>query len=50
MGVSLHRGPTGGTWRRDSFTGDYERQIKEGSGEGSSLSVGAPSLGTLKEM
>jgi hypothetical protein len=39
-GVSLHRGPAGGTWRRDSFTGDFERQVKEGSGNGACLCMG----------
>jgi hypothetical protein len=49
--ISLHGGLGGG----DFFTGDFERQVKEGSGEGASLSVGtlrgepgrgAPLLGT----
>jgi hypothetical protein len=39
MGVSLHRGSAGGTWRRDSFTGDFERQVKECSERGASLSM-----------
>jgi hypothetical protein len=56
-GISLHRGPIGGTWRGDFFTRDFERQVKEGSGDGVSLSVGAlrgepgrgaPLLGTYK--
>jgi hypothetical protein len=58
-GSSLHGGPVGGTWRGDFFTGDFERQVKEGSGDGASLSVralrgepgrGAPLLGTSKDM
>jgi hypothetical protein len=36
-GISLY----GGTWKGDFFTGDFERQVKEGSGNGASLSVGA---------
>jgi hypothetical protein len=39
MGVSLLRGPAGGTWRTDAFTGDFEKQVKEGSGGGGSLFV-----------
>jgi len=40
MGISLHRGPAkepGG----GSFTGDLERWIEEGCGNGASLTVGA---------
>jgi hypothetical protein len=42
-----------------SFTGDFERQVKEGSGDGASRSVGAlrgepgrgaPLLGTYKDI
>jgi hypothetical protein len=40
-GISLHGGLIGGTWRGDFFTGDFERQVKEGSGDRASLSVGA---------
>jgi hypothetical protein len=40
-GISFHGGPVGGTWRGDFLTGDFERQVKEGSGDGASLSVGA---------
>jgi hypothetical protein len=56
MGVCLHRGPAGGTWRRDSFTEDFERLVKVGSGGGASLSLyggserETPLLGTLKDM
>jgi hypothetical protein len=28
-GISLHRGPVGGTWRGDIFTRDFERQVKK---------------------
>jgi hypothetical protein len=58
-GISLHRGPVGGTWRGDFFTKDFERQVKEGSRDRASLSVGAlrggtwkgaPLLGTYKDM
>jgi hypothetical protein len=50
--------PAEGTWRRDSFTGDFERQVKEGTGGGASLYGGsekgtwrgAPLLGTYKDM
>jgi hypothetical protein len=45
-GFSLHRGPVGGTWRGDLFTGDFERQVKEGSGNGASVS-GGPGEGLL---
>jgi hypothetical protein len=54
-GISLHRG----TWRQDFFTRDFKRQVKEGSEDGASLSVGAlrgepgrgaPLLGTYKDM
>jgi hypothetical protein len=41
MGISLHGDPVGGPWRGDFFTGDIERQVKEGSGGGASLSMGA---------
>jgi hypothetical protein len=59
VGLSLHRGSVGGTWRGDFFTGDFERHVKEGSEYGESLSVGAlrgepgrgaPLLGTYKDM
>jgi hypothetical protein len=40
-GIYLHGGPIGGTWRGDFFTGDFERQVKEGSGKGVSLSIEA---------
>jgi hypothetical protein len=58
-GISLHRGPVGGTWRGDFFTGDFERGVKEGSGNRASLSVGvlrgepgrvAPFVGTYEDM
>jgi hypothetical protein len=39
-GISLHGGPVGGSWRGDFFTGDFERQIKEGSGNGVFLCMG----------
>jgi hypothetical protein len=26
--LSLHRGPVGGTWRRGSFTGHFERKVR----------------------
>lgn len=32
--------PRRGTWRRDSFSGEFETQIKEGFGHGVSLSTG----------
>ena len=35
MGICLHRGPLG------NLEGDSERQMKESSGNGASLSVGA---------
>jgi hypothetical protein len=35
-GNSFHRGPRWGAWR-GSFTGTFERQMKEGSGNGTSL-------------
>jgi hypothetical protein len=41
VGISLHGGPVRGTWRGDFFTRDFERQVKEGSGDGASLSLGA---------
>jgi hypothetical protein len=40
MGVSLHRDPAG-EFGGGSFTGVSERQMKEGSRNGVSLSVGA---------
>ena len=49
MGVSLHRGPAGGTWRRDFFAGDFERRVKEGSGGGTSLSLWGLCEGTWWE-
>jgi len=58
MGISLHRGPVGQAGV-GLFTRDFERQMKEGSRNGASLSVGAllgnleggaPLLGTLKNM
>jgi hypothetical protein len=39
-GISLHGGPVGGPWRGDFFTRDFERQLKEGSGNGASLCMG----------
>jgi hypothetical protein len=54
-GISFH----GGTCRGDFFTGDFEREVKEGSGDGASLSLGAlrgepgresPLLRTYKDM
>jgi hypothetical protein len=35
MGISLHEGPVGGPWR-----GDFERPVKEGSGNGAYLCMG----------
>jgi hypothetical protein len=58
-GISLRGGPIGGTWIGDFFTSDFERQVKEGSGDRASLSVGAlrgepgrgaPLLGIYKVM
>jgi hypothetical protein len=40
-GISLLGDPVGGTWREDFFTRDFERQVKKGSGDRASLSVGA---------
>jgi hypothetical protein len=40
-GISLHGGPVRGPWRGDFFTGDFERHVKEGSGNGTFLSLGA---------
>jgi hypothetical protein len=34
-GISFHGGP----WRGDVFTGDFERQVKEGSGNETSFSM-----------
>ena len=39
-GISLHRGPVGQP-QVGSFTKDFEKWMKEGSGNGVSLSVGA---------
>jgi len=39
-GISLHMGPSGEPGV-GSFTMDFERQMKEGSGNGAFLSVGA---------
>jgi hypothetical protein len=36
--ISLYRGPVG-ELGMGSFTGDFERRMKEGSGKGASLSV-----------
>jgi hypothetical protein len=41
MGISLHGGPVGGTRIGDFFTGEFERQVKEGSGGRASLSMEA---------
>jgi hypothetical protein len=38
-GIALHRGQVG-AWRGCCFTGDFERQVKEGSEDGASVSVG----------
>jgi len=38
MGISFHRGPSG-TPGGGSFTRDFERQMKEVSGNGASLLV-----------
>jgi len=57
--VSLHRGTVGGNMEGGCFAGDFERQVKEGSGNGASLSMGAllgepeeraPLLRTLQNM
>ena len=40
-GISLHRGPARGPGGGGSITGDFERQMKESSGNGASLSMGA---------
>jgi hypothetical protein len=41
MSSSLHRGPDGEPGGGGgSFTGDCERQVEEGSGNGTSVSVG----------
>jgi hypothetical protein len=48
-----------GTWKEGSFDGDSERYVKEGSGNGTSLSIyrlhkgnleGAPLLGTSRDI
>jgi hypothetical protein len=58
MGVSLHRDHVGKP-RGGPFIGNFERELKEGSGNGSSLSAGAllgepggrvPLLGIRKDM
>jgi hypothetical protein len=40
MSISLHQGPDGEPAGRGSFTGDCERQVEKGSGNGASVSVG----------
>jgi len=40
MAFCLHKGPVGEPGG-GSFTGDFERQTKESSGNGASLSMGA---------
>jgi len=41
MGISLRTSPVGEQGGGGSFTWDFERQMKEGSGNGASLSVEA---------
>jgi hypothetical protein len=59
IGISLQRGPIGEPGVGGPFTRNFERYLKEGSGNGASLSVealsgelggGAPLLGTKKDM
>jgi len=33
-GISVYRVPVGGTWRRGSFTGDFERKVRLGGAGG----------------
>ena len=44
MGISLYRGPftVEGNLEGGSYTGDFERCMKEGSMNGASLPEGAP--------
>jgi hypothetical protein len=39
-GISLHGGSVWETWRGNFFTGDFQRQVKEGSGNGASFCMG----------
>jgi len=47
-GVCLHRGLFGEPGERDPFTGNFEKWLKEGSGNGAFLSVGS-SLGEVSK-
>ena len=46
MGISLHRSPAGELGAGGSFTRDYERCLKEGSGNGASLNYRSSARGT----
>jgi hypothetical protein len=49
-GISVRRVPVGGTWRKSSFTGDFERKVRFlGGGGGGRSSVTVDSERCVKE-